>query len=128
MKKRIGWALVGWAAWATAVGAFPTAIQQQGRLLDGTNLYSGTATIAYRLFAVDEGGAALAGATNDVAVVDGLYAADLDLTPAEWTAVLTNAELYLETEIDGTPLAPRERLGAVAYAQLAAGVPNGAIG
>ncbi len=128
MKKRIGWMAIGWAAWATAGGAFPTAIQQQGRLLDGTNLYNGTATIAYRLYNVAEAGAALAGATNDVAVVDGLYASELDLDPAMWTAVLTNAELYLETEIDGTPLAPRERLGTVAYAQLAAGVTNGAIG
>lgn len=128
MKKRIGWAWIGLVAWATAAGAFPTAIQQQGRLLDGTNLYNGTATIAYRLYATDAGGAALAGATNSVPVVDGLYAAELDLAPAIWTAVLTNAELYLETEIDGTPLAPRERLGAVAYARLAAGVTNGAIG
>ncbi|NCA81601.1 MAG: hypothetical protein EOM72_02475 [Opitutae bacterium] len=128
MKKQIGWAAAGLAAWATAAGAFPTAIHQQGRLLDGTNLYNGAATIAYRLYDVSEAGAALAGATNDVTVVDGLYAADLDLTPAEWAAVLTNAELYLETDVNGTPLAPRERLGAVPYAQLAAGVTNGAIG
>ena len=128
MKQRIGWAWIGLAVWATTAGAFPTAIQQQGRLLDGTNLYNGTATIAYRLFAVDAGGAALAGATSDVAVVDGLYAAELDLLPATWAAVLTNAALYLETEIDGTILSPRERLGAVAYARLAAGVTNGAIG
>ena len=128
MKKRIGWATMALAAWATAAGAFPTAIQQQGRLLDGTNLYNGTATIAYRLYDVAEAGSALAGATSDVAVVDGLYAAELDLDPATWATVLTNAELYLETEIDGTPLAPRERLGAVAYARLAAAVTNGAIG
>ena len=128
MKKRIGWAALGLAAWATAAGAFPTAIQQQGRLLDGTNLYNGTATIAYRLYDVAEAGAALAGATSEVVVVDGLYAAELDLDPATWATVLTNAELYLETEIDGTPLAPRERIGAVAYARLAAGVTNGAIG
>ncbi len=128
MKKRIGWAALGLATWATAAGAFPTAIQQQGRLLDGTNLYNGTATIAYRLYDVAEAGSALAGATSDVAVVDGLYAAELDLDPATWATALTNAELYLETEIDGTPLAPRERIGAVAYARLAAGVTNGAIG
>lgn len=128
MKKRIGWAALGLATWATAAGAFPTAIQQQGRLLDGTNLYNGTATIAYRLYDVAEAGAALAGATSEVVVVDGLYAAELDLDPATWATVLTNAELYLETEIDGTPLAPRERIGAVAYARLAAGVTNGAIG
>ena len=29
----------------------------------------------------------------------------LDLLPATWAAVLTNAALYLETEIDGTILA-----------------------
>lgn len=128
MKKRIVWALVGWAAGATAAGAFPTAIHQQGRLLDGTNLYNGAATVVFRLYDVLEGGAALAGVTNDVTVVDGLYAATLDLAPAEWAAVLTNADLYLETEINATPLAPRERIGAAAYAWLAAGVTNGAIG
>ena len=128
MKKRIGWMAIGWMAWATAAGAFPTAIHQQGRLLDGTNLYNGAATIAFRLYDVAEAGAALAGATNEVTVVDGLYAADLDLDPATWAAVLTNAELYLETDINGTPLAPRERFGAVPYARSAAGVTNGAIG
>ena len=56
MKQRIGWVALGLAAWATAAGAFPTAIQQQGRLLDGTNLYNGAATIAYRLYAAAEGG------------------------------------------------------------------------
>lgn len=128
MKQRIVGMALGLAIWATAAGAFPTAIHQQGRLLDGTNLYNGAATIALRLFAVDEGGAAVAGATSAVTVVDGLYAAELDLEPAAWAVVLTNAELYLETDVDGTPLAPRERLGAVPYARLAAGVTNGAIG
>ncbi len=128
MKKRIGWAVIAWAAWATAAGAFPTAIHQQGRLIDGTNLVNGATTIVFRLYNALEGGTALAGDTNDVTVVDGLYAADLDLTPAAWALVLTNAALYLETEVDGTPLAPRESIGAVAYARLAAGVTNGAIG
>ena len=123
------WLAAGiWAAGAAWAGAFPTAIHQQGRLLDGTNLYNGAATVVFRLYDVLEGGAALAGATNDVTVVDGLYAATLDLTPAEWAAVLTNADLYLETEINAVPLAPRERIGAAAYAWLAAGVTNGAIG
>ncbi|MGD9612614.1 MAG: tail fiber domain-containing protein [Kiritimatiellia bacterium] len=128
MKQRIVGMALGLAIWATAAGAFPTAIHQQGRLLDGTNLYNGAATIALRLFAVGEGGAAVAGATSVVTVVDGLYAAELDLEPAAWAVVLTNAVLYLETDVDGTPLAPRERLGAVPYARLAAGVTNGAIG
>lgn len=129
MKKRIGWAWIGLAAWATAAGAFPTAIQQQGRLLDGTNLYNGTATIVYRLYNASTGGAAQASATNNsVTVVDGLYAAELDLPPRSWQLILTNTAVYLQTEIDGTVLVPRERLGAVAYAWLAGGVTNGAIG
>lgn len=128
MKIRNG-LVAGWlAGFVLSAGAFPAAIHQQGRLIDGTNLVNGAATIVYRLYAAPEGGAALAGDTNDVTVVDGLYAADLDLEPAAWAAVLTNAALYLETEIDGTPLAPRERVGASAYAWLAAGVTNGAIG
>ena len=128
MKLRT-WIAAGCAAgWVAAAGAFPTEIHQQGRLLDGTNLYNGAATISFRLYDVAEGGVALAGDTNDVTVVDGFYAATLDLAPAEWNAVLTNAELFLETDINGTPLAPREPLGAVPYARLAAGVTNGAIG
>lgn len=128
MNIRAGLAAGIWTLAAGVAGAFPTAIHQQGRLMDGTNLVNGAATIAFRLYDVAEGGAALAGDTNDVTVVDGLYAATLDLAPAVWAAVLTNAALYLETEIDGTPLAPREPLGAAAYARLAAGVTNGAIG
>lgn len=128
MKIR-NWLVAGWLAGSVLpAGAFPAAIHQQGRLIDGTNLVNGAATIVYRLYAALEGGAALAGDTNDVTVVDGLYSTTLDLAPAVWAAVLTNAELYLETEVDGTPLAPRERVGASAYALLAAGVTNGAIG
>ncbi len=60
-------------------------------------------------------------------MVDGLYAAELDLDPATWATVLTNAELYLETEIDGTPWRPRtDRRGRLCPP--AAGVTNGAIG
>lgn len=128
MKIR-NWLVAGWLAGSVLpAGAFPAAIHQQGRLIDGTNLVNGAATIVYRLYAALEGGAALAGDTNDVTVVDGLYSTTLDLAPAVWAAVLTNAELYLETDVDGTPLAPRERVGASAYAWLAAGVTTGAIG
>jgi trimeric autotransporter adhesin len=128
MSIRNGLVAGVWAGFVLAAGAFPMDLHQQGRLIDGTNLVNGAATIVYRLYDVEEGGAALAGGTNEVMVVDGLYAATLELAPEVWASVLANAEIYLETEIDGTALAPRERIGAAAYALLAAGVRDGAIG
>ena len=107
----------------------PCVMNYQGRLLDGTNLVSGSYPIAFSIHTNATGGATLFACTNAIQVVDGLYSTYIGENPVAGT--LTNAlkysPLYLQVEIDGTILSPRERLAAVTYAMVAAAVPNGAI-
>ncbi len=105
----------------------PHRISYQGRLVDGTNLVNGAVTMAFRLYTAPAGGTAVYGQTGGVTVADGLYATEIgDGTPA-FAAAFTNEPLFLETEVNGATLAPREAVRSVAYALRAAGVSSGAI-
>ncbi len=62
--------------------------------------------------------------------LDGLYATDIgasNAVPGALSLVLTNTEVFLEMMVGGTTLSPRERIVSVAYALVAAGVPDGGI-
>lgn len=107
------------AHWTLPAGAqVPKPINYQGRLLDGTNLVSGTVGLSLRLYAGPAGGALLFEDSNTVLAVDGLYATQLgDQTSAgDFLSALTNTQVWIETAVNGTTLAPREQLVAVAYA------------
>jgi hypothetical protein len=121
--QSVGWRLC-WAAWATAAGAFPTEHPPAGTVAGGhePGEWSGDGRLS-TLSTCRKAAPRLAGATNAVTVVDGLYAADLESGAGRLgRGPDERGDLHLETEIDGTPLAPRERLGAAAYARLAASV------
>ena len=51
----------------------PALIHYQGRLLNGTNLYTGAANIAFRFYTNSAGGTHHFESTNSATVVDGLY-------------------------------------------------------
>jgi Chaperone of endosialidase len=111
----------------------PELINYQGRLLNGTNLVNGNVGLALRLYNVASGGSILFEDSNTVAVVDGLYSTfigdDVNTELASYqplTAVLTNTAVYVEPEVNGTVLSPRERVVSVAYA-LRAGSGSSAI-
>lgn len=107
----------------------PTFIHYQGRLVQGTSLYNGMAAVVLRLYDAPNAGTVLHAASNTVTVVDGLYAADLgtNTIAGALDTALTNRQVWLEVEINGVTMVPRERLGAVAYARLAEGVRSGGI-
>lgn len=99
----------------------PQVINYQGRLLDGTNLVNRTVQLALRMYAGPAGGAVLYEDSSSVPVVDGLYSTFIGdhTTAGSLSAALTNAEVWLEVAVDGTTLAPRERVVSVAYALVA---------
>lgn len=106
----------------------PSTFNYQGRLLDGTNLVSGTRQFIVRLYTASSGGTLVYTETNaSVAVVDGLYSFLVGDDASGLPAALTNAALYIELQVDTQTLSPRERLSAAAYSILAAGVQDGGV-
>ena len=131
MKRKLGswmWIalLVVAACSVQAQAPLPTAINYQGKLMDGTNLYSGTASVVFRIYETDDTGMEPRfEQSNDVTVVDGVYSTligDPD-GATDWSFLDRPMEyLRLMVEINGTPLTPMERLVSVPYALLADGV------
>ncbi|MCS6770392.1 MAG: hypothetical protein NZ740_00005, partial [Kiritimatiellae bacterium] len=52
----------------------PGMIHYQGRLVQGTNLYSGPVSLVFRMYDAPTGGTLLHQSTNFATAVDGLYA------------------------------------------------------
>ncbi len=101
----------------------PPLVNYQGRLVEGTNLVSGTLDIRFLLYTVPAGGVPRFAETQTVQVVDGLFTAHIGAAGPDagaWSDALTNEAVYLEVQIEGTPLTPRERLVSVPYAHVAA--------
>ena len=108
------------SAWAQPV-AVPQLLGYQGRLLhaDGTPA-SGLVAMRFALFDDPGGGTALWSEDQSVAMTDGFYSTFLGSVTPIPDGVLGAAELHLEVSVDGTPLEPRQRVGSVAYARVAA--------
>ena len=112
----------------TVMAQVPAIINYQGRLLDGTNLVNGSLPLKVRLYSTAVGGSALYEDSSSVTVVDGLYSTYIgdNTSLGSLATTLTNAEVWIELEVNGTTLAPRERMVAVAYA-LGAQTANGVV-
>ena len=105
----------------------PALIHYQGRLVDGTNLYSGPARVSFSLFPVSSGGSAVMVSTSQVTVVDGLYATAIGqhVVFGNLNEALQQPEVWLQVTVNGTVLTPRERLLAVPYAAMTHGLTLG---
>jgi hypothetical protein len=103
---------------STAHAQIPHQINYQGRLVQGTNLVSGNVALSLRLYDAPSGGTLLYEDSNTVSAVDGVYATVLGdgTTFGILTNALTNSAVYLEAMVNGTALAPRERIMAVPFA------------
>ena len=140
MKKMIQTAVLLLAATATA--QVPELMNYQGRLVDGTNLLSGAHTIEFFIYTNSTGGEVFYAETDGVSVDDGFYSTELGDNPAargaingnephyeSLTALLADeGTLYLELEVDGTTLTPRERILSSAFAMVAAEAQGVAFG
>ncbi len=106
---------------ATAIpGSAPQGINYQGRLEDNGFPATGSKQMVFRVFDVLAGGSALwTSPAQTVEVQIGLFNA---VVPVPITSLVGGGSRYLEVQIDGTVMAPRELLNSVPYALIAKSV------
>jgi subtilisin-like proprotein convertase family protein len=128
MKQRFGliWVVIFTGLFLlTAVAtsfAVPGTINYQGVLTDGVGVpQEGTADVTFRLFDVNSGGSALWSETQNVSFIGGTYS--VQLGAAATLAGLDFAVPYwLEIEVGGELLSPRQALTSAPYAMRAGSV------
>lgn len=105
----------------------PNLIHYQGRLVDGTTLVNGPVALELSLYDANSGGNLLYTDSSTVTVSDGLYSTYIGdhTTFGSLHSALTNAQVWLQVVVNGTPLLPRERLVAVPYARAVYGLGIG---
>lgn len=108
------------AAWLSATAAWagpaPVRINYQGKLLEGTNLVNSEVALAISLY--NGAGDRVYEDSGTVAVVDGVYSRLMgeNTTLGDLEDALTNEQVWLEVEVNGVTLSPRERVVSAAYA------------
>jgi len=102
----------GWAS-------VPTNMNYQGKLTDPDgNPLNGTYDMTFYLFSASSGGSALWSENHtSVQVTDGIYSVQLGSLTVD---LFENNELYLEVEIEGETLAPRQQLTSTAFSMRSA--------
>jgi hypothetical protein len=102
----------------TAPANVPGQINYQGLLLDASgDPITGMLDLSFSLFETDSGGIAIWTEAHDaVDVLDGVYEVSLGSVVSLTPALLSGATTYLEVEVEGETLTPRQRLLAVPYA------------
>ena len=108
----------------------PQMFRYQGRLLDNDALVSGNLNFSFKLYSAPTGGAALYEDAATVTVVDGLYSTmigDDTTSGGDLGDALNNPAVYLEIEVGGETLTPRERIVSVPYAMNDNGLPSGSV-
>ncbi len=126
MNRTIAWrrtmtALIGTLTFlAGAAQAQPSAFTYQGRLKSGGAEFDGQADLEFFLWDASAGGNLVAGPVlrPNTTVSEGLFSVDLDFGTAPWDG----SPRWLEVVVEGTPLAPRQKVTAAPYALKVAGV------
>lgn len=106
----------------------PTWLNYQGRLsaASGEAVADGQYSVVFRLFAAPTGGTSLWSETRTVTAKGGVFATTLgQATP--FPEGLFTQRLWLEIEVQGRTLTPRQELGAVAFSHVALRMPGGAV-
>jgi hypothetical protein len=109
--------------------AIPNWINYQGRLTspDGTPVSDGAWPVTFRLYDSPTGDiGALWTETKSVTTRNGAFSSMLGQTSSFDPAIFTKP-LWLEIEVNGRKLAPRQALGSVPFAMSALSVPGGAV-
>ena len=103
---------------APLAAAVPGTVNFQGLLLDDQgDPVTGPVDLVLRLYDAEESGTLLWTESHaDVDVLDGVYAVELGASTPLTPEILDAPALYLEVEVEGDTLAPRQRLLAVPYA------------
>jgi hypothetical protein len=103
----------------SSLAQVPETLNYQGRLITGTNLVNGTVGLNLSLYTASSGGTLVYQDSNTVTVVDGLYSTYIgdDTVTGNLYDALTNAQVWLQVNVNGVDLSPRERLVSVPYAR-----------
>lgn len=116
-RAYVAFACAALLAASTAVAAVPGQFHYQGRLTVADQPLNGSATLVFRFFTAAEDGDLLYEETQALTVVDGFYATQIGATTPIPAAVFRDHEsVYLEIDVDGRIMSPRERIVAVGYA------------
>lgn len=101
------------SAWAV-----PGMILFQGRIADpgsGTPITDPGLSMSFRIYAAAVGGEPLWEESHTVPVTDGVYSVMLGSTDGISPSLLASDSLWLEVEIEGEQLLPRQRIGSVVF-------------
>ena len=98
----------------------------QGQLRDSGEPVTDTVNLEFQLYDALVDGNAIGGSVQrlNVPVEDGLFQVGLDFG----AGVFDGSDLFLEVEVNGAPLNPRQPVTATPYALLAAATADGAVG
>ncbi len=102
---------------------FPTLINYQGRLTDtgGNPVADASYSVAFRIFDASTGGTQLWTETQQVATSGGLFNVLLGANTALTPDIFSGETRFLEVQVGADPaMTPRQRLGTVPYAEVAA--------
>lgn len=129
MKRLAAIVLISGLCLLSVQAQVPSLINYQGRLVNGTNLVNGPVGITIRVYDAFAP-VPVYECSSTVSVVDGLYSTFIgsNTVYGGLSSALQNGPCTLEVLVNGVALSPREPLGSVGYALLAAGVTNGAVG
>ncbi|MDE1977133.1 MAG: hypothetical protein KGI84_07740 [Elusimicrobia bacterium] len=103
---------------ATAMAAFPSAINFQGRLTDASgNPITGTESIQFSIWNAATGGSQLWNETQSVTVSSGIYNVALGSVVALSTAVFSSGQTWLQIQVGAdAAMTPRLQFQATPYA------------
>ena len=113
-------AVLTWVCTCGALGQTPlgTTFTYQGQLKQNGQLFNGTANLVFRLFAADTGGTPLGSQTlPGTPITAGQFTVQLNGDGQFGVNAFSGEKRWLEIEVDGTPLAPRQPVTATPYAQ-----------
>ena len=113
----------------SSIAEVPALIHYQGRVLDDGCPLNGSNSLVLRLYNSSSAGSLLYADSNNVVLADGVYSTMLgdDTIFGSLTDAMTNTAVYLEVDINGAILSPRERLVSVPYALMAGSALPGSI-
>ncbi|NQU40413.1 MAG: hypothetical protein HQ523_10710, partial [Lentisphaerae bacterium] len=127
LKMNVIIVLVGIAV-SMSQGAVPHQMNYQGRLLDvDGNPISSNVVMSVGIYTNGTGGSSVyEESIGSVLVQNGIYSFNFGADGPAVRTALTNAQSWLELRVNGSPLAPRQRLFSVPYANLSSKVEGSA--
>jgi hypothetical protein len=121
MRSCLTIAAIALASFDPRANAQSAAFTYQGLLESSGQPYDGNANLVFRLFDVPSGGSALGTQTlGPVHVADGLFNVQLNASDQFGPSAFDGSARWLEVEINGTALSPRQPITATPYARFAA--------